>query len=1266
VEEGLTNALPDASYDPQLWGFGFAQVGVLTSTGVRVFAPPARAHDAAWTTRFRTQLGASAPQAVVAGDFWHDTASPDKKAYMLAINNGSVTVYDPAETPSTQNWTAIGSAQALPGLPASGIRDYAAGDLYGQGRDQLIVLTSTRVLIYTAPAQPGGAWSLQRDTASPLTTATAVAAGEFLSGISNNAEDRYRSNYIRSNNEIGDYGSGVGRGPRGLDELCLLGGDGKMRFYGYNPAAGSWTLRRTDTRVVSGKLGAGDFFKQGRDAVAVVSDMIRVYESPTTTSGQSTLLAQGAFDAAPGTILDVTSDRLFGYIDKFTDLSEEGRRGSLHPDNATPGKGDLEVAFMERTPRRPLDNSDGHYGWPSFGESVTYTVRIKNNAAVPVAAGAATLKVWLNRPQRNADVLDPTNPDLTFSLMDPIAPFNPAAPNYTTASANLTWPYQLINQDGAPHKKLNLATVGERWVIAKLEYAGDFNRRNDRYEVSLHSWLLHPIYRGMTTFTDTRPSIAGDPHSIEYLTRKLADTIQLSWARSKDDQNKGAAIRVAFDGYFYDESPGNPDWENRWSIWESGRDFTGNFGTNWQIFNYWGEHPDQLANYSNELHETGHHFHHLGDQYQYTTDPAQTRAAKMDDGQPVQLRTHVWGQDLFSSNAAVLNEPTVAVHQHLVGMRMSHSDDPIKGHARWNEVAPAQINVKVVDRDGQPLPNASVKLWSDTSMTPLAQGNTNASGIWYTEHPKGTPQFDVSFNEPHYEPLPNIMYVTVGAGGNAYNDAMVYESDSHWSHTRLALLGRWHQNPNSTTWTFKTNYKAGAGAFTPTTDIAVEQGAVKVRVNASGTFKLYRKRPPAYERELIDTKTGTGSVTFNDDMNAPTAFGYAPLRGVYEVTQQSGSSETLPRRLTLHSVSAYGLTDIGSGKFLVANNPGRAQPYVSIFDRGAPEREFMSHYRFGHTALKVVPSSETDRFYVTVLQSDTGNEPRMFEIMEPNPDNLASGLYSTSDSAMFSRQADVLLPDRVQAFGQNFAALGANPGDDLDCQGQSRRIAQVNGDTLVLEEAVLDPSNPDRGFSVRRRAGAPGTDMMRRELSSVRGLATLVDPQGQEHVVVADPDGGQALAWDRNTAYKARFINFQFRPTGVAKDPKQADRVYVLDRGNKRIWRLQYGWQSLWETGRFDVDSALSETGDPEIGLATVAVGNDTHFAVTDGANHRVLEYRLRSTGQFELLNTYTAAQGLVIGMQALERPVDVAYTTEGGVRRLYAVDQNSRVVRVY
>src|ERR1019366_8814046 len=218
--------------------------------------------------------------------------------------------------------------------------------------------------------------------------------------------------------------------------------------------------------------------------------------------GESRPIMTGQRQAAFGNLVAAGAGRIFGYINPGCDE----RKAKLFIPWKYHGYNDAEISFVHRTPMYRMgvpkawqdDNypwePDDHFGWPFKGEEVTYEVAIKNNNREPIPAGKVTVRAWVNRPERNADVLGESDQagkrrsdggagggeDFTFTIDQPIPPFDPANPHYTIVPVKLKWPFDLVQPAGWTWKRLNVRDIGERWFIVRLEYAGDENERNDR------------------------------------------------------------------------------------------------------------------------------------------------------------------------------------------------------------------------------------------------------------------------------------------------------------------------------------------------------------------------------------------------------------------------------------------------------------------------------------------------------------------------------------------------------------------------------------------------------------------------------------------------------------------------------------------------------------------------------------------------------------------------------------------------------------------
>ena len=1265
-QSALTNPLPNATGDPQLFGFGYPQLAIIDGTNLQVLAPPARVQDAPWTTRWLSPMSA-APPVIVAGDFWH---ASDGKAYLLAIKSGAVTTYGAPEIPSAATWAAIGTAKTLPSLPAETVLDATSGDFLALGHDQLVVLTTGHVVIYSPATTVAGAWTLSSSTTVP-TASTGIAAGEFWSGTSDDEEMRYRSGYLRDMNEQSLFDQGIGHGPRGKDTLCLLRSDGKLGFY--NWVANAWSSYRTSANTVSGKIAAGDFLRHGREEVAVVSTgatkTISVYDAPPANNANAALLMSANItDRVPSTITDITADRLFGYVDQT--VSPGARRGTI----PTTGS-DVEIAFMERTPIYQREVGAPNYGWPASGEAVTYTVYLKNNGPTTIPANTVTVKFWLNRTGRNADVLAPTTPDDSKLVTVPIPAFDPTKPfaqRYVPVAAKtFAWPYSLIDDVTGGWKKLNVGTVGERWTIASVSGGTDLTVRNNRDEAALHAWMLHPIYQTNANLADRQPTIGGDPASKEYLTRKLGDFIGVAWARSTAGDKSGADIRLIYDGYLV-RSEFPPDQaaqlqENAWLTWEGPRDLQDWFGSAWEIGKYCSWEGD-------EMHETGHLFHQLGDLYQYFVEPSLTGSLKLADGRIPQFRTWVWSNQEHANNCNVFSENDVLTHTHVVGMR-NVGREPNATHLGWDRVLPKKVFVKIVDRNGNPIANANVGLWRQNDTAVFHSGTTDATGTWDTGHPYGeVPTLVGTSLEPHYTSPDGLagngtaLFVTVDVNG--YRDAAPLGSEGHRSLGLYTTLGAYHVNPDSYTWTFKTNYAPSAAAFTAPVTAAVAGGTTNINVGAGGTYRLYRQLPPTYERVRIGADvTGATSVTLSDNLSATdgvvNAFNRPPGRALYEITSVSGGAESLPAQLAIQQVShMFGVTDLGAGKLLVGNklDGGTTSTFLSIFAGTTPQREYVYHYRWGHTAMKAVPSAlGADRLYVALQNADATDQfsSHLVEVYQPMAGVYAAwGPMSVSDIPFIDLSADSLTAHSLTKSGVDFVALGINVGDHLNIQDHDATITAVTTTQITIGSDLLDPLG-SLHFFVYMNAGTFGDVLAQRQVRSVRGLEVLNDATtAKEHVAIADPDGQRVVFWNDKTKYVAQYTAAGFTPTGLARHPLKNGVVFVLDcSATTRLVQLRLASGTVTVDAAQNLPASLPASDGTEIGLTAVASGTDVLLAAVDAADNRIVEYKLTAAGALTQVAQYTSALAPFVGSAALSAPRDVAYTVSGTTRSLFASD---------
>src|SRR5262249_29884810 len=243
----------------------------------------------------------------------------------------------------------------------------------------------------------------------------------------------------------------------GVAGLAVLSGSGGARFlsyYLYNSTGNAWTLYRRDPVDESsiggatGQLAAADFVKLGRAGVLLTrAHGFRAAPAPIpTVAVQSAML--GSFDGAPD-VRAIAGGRIFGYAK--AQIFRNVRVPYTMPHGPEP-----EIAFIKRTPavakpdsfRDEPANATG--GWPTRGERVTFRIPPKNKGDVAVPAGDCRLKVWIDRPEQNADSAPGTwqTPDQVFTIADSLAPFQSSALNYKVVDVGVDWPYDIVSGTG--------------------------------------------------------------------------------------------------------------------------------------------------------------------------------------------------------------------------------------------------------------------------------------------------------------------------------------------------------------------------------------------------------------------------------------------------------------------------------------------------------------------------------------------------------------------------------------------------------------------------------------------------------------------------------------------------------------------------------------------------------------------------------------------------------------------------------------------------
>src|SRR5262249_42188233 len=262
--------------------------------------------------------------------------------------------------------------------------------------------------------------------------------------------------------------------------------------------------------------------------------------------------------------------------------------------------------------------------------------------------------------------------------------------------------------------------------------------------------------------------------------------------------------------------------------WDGFRELDGWMGDDWERFR---------DAYDPEFHETGHHFHVLGDLYIYPVTPSHLKA-RYASGQPVQLQTRIYGRDLPPPGSS--RGASARIHHRLIGFRPVIRD--------WWRTGPAALYARILDRDGNPVPDALVELWLADRADPVASGRTDAvSGAWDTTYPFGPWHPDPYHGLPEHEsPLgrgwPYVFRVEKGG----YEDVAILGRESEWGHSHFTLAARAYENPDAYVWDFKTLYHPSAPAPTFRASASVSGTAVVVAVEsvAGHTYRLYRRSPP--------------------------------------------------------------------------------------------------------------------------------------------------------------------------------------------------------------------------------------------------------------------------------------------------------------------------------------------------------------------------------------------------------------------------------------
>ncbi|MCX7003357.1 MAG: hypothetical protein NTV22_08800, partial [bacterium] len=1067
---------------PRHWGSGYPYLATLEEqagrTQLMVYEGPLRAKNGPWLVRWidaSAQYGAALPGGLAIGNFWPSKIGTE---YLVVLSGRAgaidITAYKAPEVFCARPWALVSTGVVDLGEVVAA----AAGDPCGRGRDELVVLTRTNLVVIAPPATlTSGAWRITRSFDLPAMRGTLVglACGSFWT---NKTDGFALASKARGKTQI---------------TYCAVAGDA-LKIVVVDQA-------RDVPGVAPGALTAGDFMKDGFDDLVVVGagkqNGLQLRVAPARQAGTppdlgplgngraysrqwlpgagdtaSVAVVSGTRAGAFGRVKAAAAGRVFGYVD--CELTS-----AVHRENSYDPRPDAEIAFTHRYPTNSLFDGAPNFGFPKKNEAMGFEINLKNNGQTPLPPGIQ-VKVWINTPHRNADTLPGVmdKPSMVFNLDQPLPPFDPEQPRYTVLNATSHWPYTL--QPCGPRatwKKINLDQVGERWLVVALTCTNDANLRNNRYEAAFHGHTYHPIFRALSNLANRVPSVAGDPCSLEYLASKTADAIQCVWERSGTTKNADVLQRLYFDSYGMGFPDDAKDDAGRMKAW---RDVQDKYEGWREIDIWWGDNQNWERydwTYAAELHESGHLFHPLGDLYGLWVLPVWAGAAKMADGSPVQLMSHAWGPDLFADGQAMITLPACELMQrYLVGSRGV-------GLERWWTVCPRKWYVRVLDRDGQPVPNAEVTAWRYQFATPAIIGKTGADGRLDLTSDLGPPTMD-NLGINHYyhgnaaethlsDAIAQIFTVKIGA----YQDSAILGAEDSAALGRHTLLYHALVDEAAWTWDLPTNFKAGAPTpgFTVQTGVQGATVAMHVTGPTGATYRLYRRWEPSYVRRALGDYTATGALlTITQNMAAPDGYGKDRFRAIYEMTERSAQGESLPRVITVTGFTgARGVTAQPDGTLLVTANCGRGNPFCVLVN-DCSFGEYFYHYRFGHTATKVVPSRLTPgRYFATVHASDLGADDHRFDVVEPlGPERTAYDVRY--EIGWFDAPAASLAPPYSITMANAAAAVRINPGDAVEGDHQAL-VIRKEGPVLYTDKPAFKPGTKNFRFVAQRLAGRPGT-----------------------------------------------------------------------------------------------------------------------------------------------------------------------------------------------
>jgi hypothetical protein len=1268
---------PALAQAPQHWGFGQGYLAALETRedGTRdlvVFEAPLRAKDAEWLVRWRspgiakTQGGAW----IACGEFRRDAGAQ----VAVATSDASgleVTVFEPPQVFSARPWKALPAKSRLVPIEKLVAKPLfvAAGRVRGGAGDPDALLVLSR-------AGTSGDGGLQVVWIAPATAADGEPAIVGREGLPGEIDPEKVLGFA-----AGDFWG------TGEDALCVVEEVSDVSLLHFIRWGAEMSPRAAFVRVVDdacaevpkiapGGIAAGDFVRDGFDALALAPAdpakpwQIRVAPSrepskppdpgplsngrslarqPLPGSGRDssalsmTARPQGMEKRREGP-LALAAGALFGRV------AGEVNAG-VRKEGPPPGAPDAEIAYVHRANFPGAAGSAPGFGWPARGEETTWQIVLRNNGDRQVPGGAV-LRVWLCADRPNADVTG-AKPDAEFRA-EALSAFDGKADVFVQ-TVKAPWPYELESCPGDKRKRLNLRG-GERWLIATLEAEGDANERNNRLEVAWNALALRFVARRENTGADRTPDVPGDPASLDYLARKLADALSCAWARGGAADNADAPVRVFFSGWDVGWPDDLPE-KDRDARWKALRDaFDGVlpverwFGGDWERFG-WKDGTETLAT-------AAALFHPVGDLKSERVSPVRSGLATKGDRTPASFSGYCWGPDILANGHAVVGLPACEwAARFSAGTR--GAPFPV-----WREMSPDKVLIRVLDRNGAPVPAAGVSVFVAGKSSPLRSGTTGADATFDTGHSAGNPGSDPFGRKRTTSGLCADNGVVVCVSVLSHHEAFLLGSEDLSAHGRLALFQ--HSMTDAAAWTCDVRLNWAKDALAPdfALDASVQGFMAELRAKGEGkrTYRVYRRWEPSYRRTLVNEyPTGDGALTIPFDLAGADAWGKDRERAIVEVTSvDEAGAESLPRIVHLFALhNALGLSAWTEDRLVVANNNGTSDPYGATFGFTSPEREMLYFPEPRHVARKVVRSgAKPSRAFVT-LKSCGGAPARCLEVL----DCPQGGLHATNyDLGQVNAKRASVKEFRVQDPRQ----LGElNLGDECECDGKAARVSAIRLECVTVEKAIFDLNEDRVQVKLRRSPGLEGGSAPMRELSSPRGMCLLV-VNGREFLAIADTGNSRVVVWDETTKYVAGYGGEKFRPVALATDPRDPRVFFVLDRRPDRkshIVRLTFNGRGIERDHSWNVD--VGDWQGEEQGLAIMAMGdelNRVRLAVTDAEQARVLFF-IVSPDRLGADGVITEVKGAHAGPGELEAPIDCVLVPAEKRARLFVLDGRERVV---